>query len=373
MGKKLIYICSDNQRPGKRSEKGAKGVNLKIEEHIRRFKAAGFDTMICAPKDKYTGGWGNILNPFGTIMNWSHVKPARNVSAVYTRLSMTMIDSAFLKTLMEIKKRNKDVKILFEIPTYPNKGEMTTVRKKLLYYRGCFWGNFLKLFVDRIVLSTPGYKKVFGIRVMYVPNGAAYDDRKLPEKVMNDGEIHLIAVSSMRFWHGYERLLEGLSIYYKAKREVKVVLHLIGTGIELKKYQLLVKKYHLEQYVIFEGFCTGDKLDGIYDKCHIGVGSLGIHRIDRKLNVSSLKLKEYASKGLPFVTEGFCDMEYPETKKYILKVPSDETVINIPDIVSFYNRIYGGNQMVNEEIKEKFRIYYDMEKVFKPVTDFFTS
>lgn len=371
MGKKLIYICSDSERPGKRSEKDAKGVNLKIEEQIKQFKAVGYDTLMCAPKENYMVDLGNILNPFGTVMNWSHVKPARDVSAVYTRLPM--IDLAFLKILMEIKKRNKDVKILFEIPTYPYKGEMKTVRKRLLYYRGCFWGIFLKFFVDRIVLSTPGYKKVFGIRVMYVPNGVAYDNRKLPEKVVNEGEIHLAAVSSMRFWHGYERLFEGLSLYYKTKREITVVVHLVGTGIELKKYQLLVKKYHLEKYVIFEGFCTGEKLDGIYDKCHIGVGSLGIHRIDSKLNVSSLKLKEYASKGLPFVTEGFCDMEYPKTKKYILKVPSDETAINITDIVSFYNRIYSGSQMVNVEIKEKFRKYYDMEKVFKPVTDFLTS
>lgn len=367
MNKRLVYICSNEAKSGNCSQ----GVISKINCQVCQFKAVGYDTFIQAPKPKYALGKLDIYNPFSSIMDWSCVRHRNNVDAVYIRL--VRIDLPFLKLLAEIRRKNRNVKILFEFPTYPYKGEMPAFHGRVLYCRDRFYSNFLKYYVDYIVMPATGYGRLFGIDVLYVPNGVAYEDVPVVSKKTQDGSIHLLAVASMCIWHGYDRLIRGLGEYYETDGRVKVVLHLAGSGPELKRYQRLVRKYHLEEYVFFEGFCEGEKLNELYEKCQIGVGSLGVHRTWDGKVISSLKLKEYALKGLPFVLEGHCDMESRETSRYILRVPQDETAIDIRRMIRFYHKNYDGNASLNSEIKERFRDFYDMEKLFKPVTDFLGS
>lgn len=366
MSKKLIYICSREAK----LKKCSKGVISKIELQNKQFNLIGYNTLIQAPKPKHLEKI-EVINPFLSSLNWSNIKCRDHIDAVYIRL--VRIDFPFIKLLAKIRKENKDVKILFEFPSYPYKGELVSNQGKLIYYKDLFYSDFLRFFVDRIVLTVPGYQKLFGIKVLYVPNGVEYDNKKVMPRINDDGVIHLLAVASMSVWHGYDRIIRGFAEYYAAKNDVKIVLHLAGVGAELKRYKYLVKKHHLEKYVIFEGFCEGEKLNELYKKCHIGLGSLGVHRTWDGKVISSLKLKEYASKGLPFVIEGICDMEDDTTRKYILRVPSDETPINISKIIDFCKSVYAENKAINNMIKEEFRRYYDMDKLFEPVIDFLDS
>jgi hypothetical protein len=63
------------------------------------------------------------------------------------------------------------------------------------------------------------------------------------------------------------------------------------------------------------------------------VGSLGLHRIG--LNYSStLKAREYASRGIPFFWSTL-DEDFGDDFKYIYHVESDDSSVNLNDITSF--------------------------------------
>jgi hypothetical protein len=366
--KKKAWYVSDRDFSMRNSEKQMlPGVNKKIDNQIKCMEKAGFSVLYKRIRES-NFYWKNVINPFYSNEYWPQGDKIRAVDVVYIRF--IRIDLGFLLYLRNIRKKNKNVKIVLEIPTYPYKGEMKTSIQKAIYFKDRVFSMFLRLYVDRIVLSTPNYKKLFGINVIYSPNGVE-DDASSVTINNNSNEIHLIAVASMRFWHGYDRLINGLADYYKNNHEKIVYIHLVGDGPEIEMYKKKVHKFKLQDYIIFEGMKYGEELDEIYNKCCIGVGSLGIHRIDGKLNVSSLKVKEYVSKGFPIIISGYSDMLDEDTRKYILQYKADESPIDISKIVEFYQARIKNNEEIQNEIKYIFRKYYDLELLFKPIVDYF--
>ena len=78
-------------------------------------------------------------------------------------------------------------------------------------------------------------------------------------------------------------------------------VHIVGEGSPIEEYKRIVEKYEIAEHVIFYGLKTGRELDSIYDQCSIGVENLGFHRTG-VYRASTLKAREYAAKGLPFIT-----------------------------------------------------------------------
>ena len=104
------------------------------------------------------------------------------------------------------------------------------------------------------------------------------------------------------------------------------------------KVKKLVQEYHMEDQVIFKDRCTFDELDQLIDNYHIAIGGLGYHRRGAKYD-TSIKNKEYCAWGIPFVC-ACMDRSFPDDFKYLCKVPSDESIINIGEIIEWYQSIY---------------------------------
>ena len=95
----------------------------------------------------------------------------------------------------------------------------------------------------------------------------------------------------------------------------------------------LINKYHIEKYVIFHGQKMNEELDELFNEADFAIGSLARHRsgIDK---IKTLKNREYAARGIPFAyseTDGDFDK-----MPYILKVPADESPIDIHRLIRFY-------------------------------------
>ena len=88
----------------------------------------------------------------------------------------------------------------------------------------------------------------------------------------------------------------------------------------------------LGQYVIFHGKLCGEELDKVFTQCVFAVGSLGRHR-SGITHIKTLKNREYACRGIPFVYSE-CDSDFDD-QPYVLKVPADESPIDIHRIISF--------------------------------------
>lgn len=268
-----------------------------------------------------------------------------------------------------LKKLDRVCKQIFiELPTYPYEQEYVGFISKLRLRNNDRCAVGLKKYVDRIVTfyPIPG-DRFFDVPCLTVPNGFDFDtvslirDDRVPER------IHIAAVSAMRHWHGYERMIEGLHRYYAAGGQRDIVLHMVGEGREGPKYLALTKEYGLEERVLFHGPMFGDDLANLLEQCTLGVDSLARHRTNISV-LSSLKSREYGAKGIPLINSCRIDIiedGYP----YLLLVPADETPVDIETVVAFYDRIYAGGSRiaVAKEIREYIEPRSDMHAVMQKV------
>lgn len=114
------------------------------------------------------------------------------------------------------------------------------------------------MLTELFLYKIPG-DKYRDIPVFQVPNGFDFDGIKIVEDDTVPDDIHIVIVSSMRHWHGYERMIKGLNEYYNNHGDRNILLHLVGDGRE-GKYQELTEKYSLQDHVIFHGAMHGENL-----------------------------------------------------------------------------------------------------------------
>ena len=276
----------------------------------------------------------------------------------------------FIGVLKQLKRIN--CRIIIEYPTYPYDAEIKTygktIRSKCIFYVDRICRNVLKKYVYAAATFSED-EEIFGTQTFQVYNGIFVNDIK-PRIPRTDGNVHVIAVAEMQQSHGYDRLIEGIRIFYSKPQKTYVYLHLIGEGPEKIKYENMVKGYHLEKYIFFYGYCIGDKLNQLYDMGTIAAETLGLHRVGIALS-SSLKSREYLSKGLPIITSVNIDV-IPRDYPYILRVESNDNAIDIDNLVKFHNKVYEkGIGVVSNEIRHFAEEHCDMVRAMQVVKEKF--
>ena len=255
------------------------------------------------------------------------------------------------------KLKKVGIKAVMEIPTYPydqefegfSRTERLQLRIDQMFRKG------LARQLEAIVTFT-NQEQIFGQRTIRVSNGVDLDSMPLHPRVDTSNELHLIGVAEVPYWHGYDRLIAGLGEYYKAKSDLpspvtwhpspsKDVYFHIGGGVWKSEmyddehapgFSELIKKYGIEDKVIFHDQLFGDALNAVFAQSNFAVGSLARHRSGIS-DIKTLKNREYASRGLPFVySENDSDFDH---QPYVLKVPADESPIDIARIVAFEEQL----------------------------------
>lgn len=248
------------------------------------------------------------------------------------------INPLLIKLLNRFKKYNQGVKILCEIPTYPY---YKTFRKGLN-------SSYLKALIDKILMPKLGKiidrfvlfdenKYLFNTQVIKIDNGMEIpkDYFRDVSQLPND-RINLVAIASFQDWHGIDRVLFGMSKY---KTNLPFYLHLIGTGPQTMKLKNIVNELGLKERVFFHGYLDIIEYNKILNICHIGISSLGIHRVnqDSKM-ISPLKSREYFGLGIPFIY-GYIDNFLPQNYNFTLQISYNDEPVNMENIYSFYNRM----------------------------------
>ena len=146
--------------------------------------------------------------------------------------------------------------------------------------------------------------------------------------------LDILCVGNISFWHGFDRLIRGIAHY---DGHVNIRLHVIGEGAELPHLKKLSSDLGIYEKILFHGFVTGEDLDLLFNQCHIAAGSLGMHR--KGLNMTSeLKSREYCSRGIPYIIA--CgDSDFPEEFPSVLRLPPDESSIDLDTVITFTSRI----------------------------------
>ena len=370
---RLLYLTTWDFSDGPSS-----GITNKIMGQMKAFRTYGFSvdyTYIADNaafyhkdgKDHRLGKVGKLRKLAANYYLYRRLKTEK-YDYVYNRYGL--MDAYYYKLLKMLNRKKS--KIVVEIPTYPyDKERLPGLSWWLLYTMDKLYRNRIYSYIHRIVTYSKD-EEIFHIPTVQIKNGIDFDAIKIRQPEKKDDAIHLLAVAGFTRAHGYDRMIEGLGQYYRRGGEKNIILHLVGAGEPEKDYHKIVEEYELQTHCIFHGVQRGDNLNAIYNYCDMGIESLADFRNGISLS-SSLKSREYAAKGIPFITA--CESDVFEGEEYVLKIPADESPVNIGDVVKFYEKMY--NKMSKEEVAEMIRNSAekrcDIMITMKPVADCLTD
>lgn len=154
--------------------------------------------------------------------------------------------------------------------------------------------------------------------------------RQQPE--YNGSELRLVFVTgSPSPWVGIDLLLKGLSDYRGA---TKVTIKIVGPLSD--KLTAMVQNCGAADQIHLTGELSGTELDACYDEAHLAIGTLAMQRVGLSEH-SSLKVLEYAARGIPFVI-GYEETNFPpqsEVADCFLNVGYDGKSVDVNSIVRF--------------------------------------
>ncbi len=328
------------------------GISKKIRNQQNALKEYGLDVRLCYLTISSDGDHKRILED-SVLENYGNgimakLKKRFCYSGLKTYILENEIKLLYIRSahnanpfLIHLLKKVKEagVKTVMEIPTYPYDQEYQKVPLSDLvrFYGDKLFRHRLARYINRIVTFSND-KIIFGTPTINLSNGIDFSQIKLKGNMAPDKEnFRMIGVAEIHFWHGFDRVLTGLTQYYKGQIQKQVHFDVVGDGVpeEMERLKTIVRSNHLEKYVTFHGVKSGAELDFLFENAHIGIGSLGRHR-SGIVHIKPLKNREYAARGIPFVYAEIDD-DF-EDKYYVMKVPSDETPLNIEKVVEFYSQ-----------------------------------
>lgn len=356
------------------------GISKKIKYQINALEKYGMDVHTCSYEVMSNGCRQWLVNG-KTLANLGYgmvakLKKRISFHCILRYILENQIPMVYIRsyhnanpfTIHFVKALKKHgVKILLEIPTYPYDQEYFSMQDKaILCIDKLFRHTFCK-YVDAIVTYSDD-AEIFGRPTIRLSNGIDFSNIPL-RTVSNDlsCEMHLIGVAEIHFWHGFDRLIKGLGQYYSNSPNYKVYFHLVGnlTG-KREEVEILssIHDYGIEPYVILHGAKHGQELNELFDCADFAIGSLGRHR-SGICSIKTLKNREYAARGFSFVySETDADFDH---MPYVLKVPADESPINIPRIIEFCRMLPINPSQIRDSIQH-LSWELQMKKVYEMIT-----
>lgn len=187
-----------------------------------------------------------------------------------------------------------------------------------------------------------GSKKVFTIT-----NGIAVKKYTIRQPDEFKNELNLLFLkgsSGYSPWNGFDRLVDSIDQYnLKKENKIKIKLFVFGQHTEGE-----VPK---RDYIIEGGYITGQDLDDVFNKMHIGVSGIQVYLKNFK-EATSLKIREYVARGLPFFY-AYTDPDLNEdSKEFSLEFPNDDSLIDMEKVIEFAKKA-----LEDKELPQKMRKY----------------
>lgn len=335
------------------------GVSKKIHYQINGLRALGHEVHVCTYDIMKDGSRvrlvdNNIIQDFGKG-KLAALKKRYSYDAIIRYAIDKGIEFVYARsfhnanpfTIRMFKAfRSHGIKSVIEIPTYPYDREydIFPIKEK-------FQLKIDKLFRIRLAQATDAIvtysddKTIFGQKTICISNGIELESIPLRRPRQNiNHEIHIIAVAEVHFWHGFDRFVHGLGEYYQNGGKENIFFHIVGGIVDAEMYgseyapgiKTTADKYGLGDRVVFHGALFGIDLDDLFNQCDFAVGSLARHR-SGITNIKTLKNREYAARGFGFIYSE-TDSDFDD-KPYVMKVPADETPIQIKEVVDFIGQM----------------------------------
>ena len=272
----------------------------------------------------FSKSWTKYFRLFSSIPNTLNLSEFQIVYVRHLLFSTPLFQ--FLK-----KAKSNKCKIIYEFPTYP-------YRKEWLGING-FFAMCIDLLNKRkclrkvdLVVHYGGFVECQNNSVQ-ITNGIRTDNVTMSKESKSfDKTIHLIGVGKWRYWHGLDRVLEGMRFANHS-----IHLHLVGSGSGMAKIKRLSQKYSLLSSITFHGDKFDNDLRRLLNKADIGIGTLGLHRKDVMID-SSLKHRLYCMNALPFILSSK-DLDFGYHLPFCFQVPTNNIRLDIDAIVERFKKL----------------------------------
>lgn len=224
-------------------------------------------------------------------------------------------------------------KIIIEInSSYVHEGKLHTMdsvtRRRVYTTNRIFFQLFYKLargllFVTKELSQMPEFDR--GRCRDVVPNSINISMLSMRKQNSGRSPIRLFFLGSPNQpWHGVDKIIS--------------LAHALGSGFEFHIIGMTVqqfKQFTLPENMIFHGFL--EDYIAIVARCHIAVGTLGLHRNNME-EACPLKTREYLAAGFPVIL-GYTDTAFPsQSEDFLLHLPNKEDVFSSPENVELVRR-----------------------------------
>ncbi len=258
---------------------------------------------------------------------------------IYLRLHW-FLSIGFILFLRQVKKNNPAIIINIEIPTYPYKEEIMGRFNKARFLLTKLLTPLLKPYVNNIITFSQ-HKKIWGIPAINLSNGYYNPELKtiqnsiiLQNTDRDAKNFHIVMIAQFSPWHAPDILIESVNRYFLENPNPRnIIVHLIGTGVDLEACKGLVENYKLQKNILFYGELDTEAIVKTVTAADICVGSLGHHRTDIQLS-SSLKTREYAFLGMPIILKT-ADLDFPDSLFFVKYFPDDDSLLDLNSIIYF--------------------------------------
>ena len=286
----------------------------------------------------------------------------KEIGAVYIRrFALSHLVIRFLRSL------SHQSKIVWEYPTYPWISEYRHSHSLFRSIVERSLASLLERHIDLIV----GVSGISGFEregLLLTTNGVGIDELPMRERPFLLRTIELLGLGKITSYHGYDRIIKGIADY---KGEYEVVFNIAGDGNEIDNLRKLVNSLNVDESIKFHGVVDGKKLDDLFNKSHIGIGSLALHKIGGQYP-SPLKHREFCARGLPFV-HATDDPDFAGLEPFVKKVEFGEDPIDIQELVTMAIEIYNGSEDGRRVLRDHAARTLDWVVKMKPISDFILS
>ncbi|MEN5233444.1 glycosyltransferase [Sphingobacterium faecium] len=341
------------------------GISKKIWGQINGLKQNGAQVTLCYYTVEANGHrvWKineDVLVDLGTG-TWAKIRKRVDYRAIGQYVLENNFSLVYIRsdhnanpfTIQLVKKmRQSGATVVMEVPTYPYDQEYDTPKMKMELFIDRLYRRQLAKQLDAVVTFS-NYDVIFGQKTLKISNGI--DFAAIPIRhplATKKEEIHLLAVAEIHYWHGFDRLIQGLALFKQQHPRHQVLFHLVGElSGERERQEILVsiQQHGLQEQVILHGALWGTALDDLFDLADFAIGSLGRHRTGIDV-IRTLKNREYAARGIPFIYSE-SDPDFDD-RDYILKAKPDESPIDIQQILDFINQHEKSPEAIRASIQE---------------------
>jgi hypothetical protein len=247
---------------------------------------------------------------------------------IHTEMNVLGLPVFFLLIKKIVKK------IVIEIPTFPYFDEVKGFKNSIYLFLYKLNIPILRKKIDLITFMGRNQSSIWGVPALRIVNCVNIENIVYKtHNRNNDGVLKFIGVAGLAYWHGYDRLIHGMSLYKKNKIE----FHIVGNNEpEYSKLKNIAEKFDQVENVIFHGELNTSQMNKIFEKMDIAVDSLGRHRSGLDYNCS-IKSKEYAARNIPFIKSH--DDDSFENVDFVYNVPANDSPIEIDEVIKWFSKL----------------------------------